>query len=365
MQERLDSNSGVHAQNGFALQRNMALYILLSDYDSKFKDNDYFICIEHHDDFLFCFLDSHGNCEAADIYQSKKTTTDWTITTLATPALKLLNTGIHVVQDNTLPKKDDFVYKLYFSSNRPIALKCPVSKVKNISPASIKINETNRLAPFKILPKKIQDFINSQLVNKASSHSQFDLEKLHFLYIDLPRADAEQQNQLTGKITTLFGKKVHDPKAAKDTIISLFRNVETVFNQQNKPKLLDPSKQVTSQQIESAINLITTKSKAFDYWRNQQRVVCNTLKIKPENKDFFQYTFEVAFDYFKSLEEQEHKKIFDFVKDNHEKSGKFSEEDIVLDVYNLFLNENNTKFEQLELKAIIYAAYFEITNKRS
>ena len=47
-----DTNSGVVAQSGFALQRNTAIYILLNNYHLKFQDRNYFICLEHHDDFV-------------------------------------------------------------------------------------------------------------------------------------------------------------------------------------------------------------------------------------------------------------------------------------------------------------------------
>ncbi|PWB15761.1 hypothetical protein DCO44_05135, partial [Acinetobacter sp. AM] len=52
-------NGGVDAQVGFDFQRNCALYLLLDDYDS-FKEKNFFVCIEHHDDFLYCFRTIEG-----------------------------------------------------------------------------------------------------------------------------------------------------------------------------------------------------------------------------------------------------------------------------------------------------------------
>ena len=57
------TNAGVDAQTGFALQRNSALYLLLEEYHSKFKERKYFICLEHHDDFIFCFLNENEEDE--------------------------------------------------------------------------------------------------------------------------------------------------------------------------------------------------------------------------------------------------------------------------------------------------------------
>ena len=74
MTKKKAANSGVVALSGFEFQRNCALYLLLEEY-ATFKDQDYFLCIEHHDDFLFCFrtIDSQRirNIKA---YQAKKKT---------------------------------------------------------------------------------------------------------------------------------------------------------------------------------------------------------------------------------------------------------------------------------------------------
>jgi hypothetical protein len=65
-------NAGTRAQSGFALQRNSALFILLDNYNSKFKNEKYFICLEHHDDFLFCYLNENEHVKYIEAYQSKK-----------------------------------------------------------------------------------------------------------------------------------------------------------------------------------------------------------------------------------------------------------------------------------------------------
>lgn len=55
------TNAGVNAITGFALQRNTALYLILDKYESKYKDANYFVCIEHHEDCLICFLDKNNS----------------------------------------------------------------------------------------------------------------------------------------------------------------------------------------------------------------------------------------------------------------------------------------------------------------
>lgn len=53
-------NAGVTAQQGFALQRNMALFLILDNYEKKFNDAKYFLALEHLEDIVFCFLDDQG-----------------------------------------------------------------------------------------------------------------------------------------------------------------------------------------------------------------------------------------------------------------------------------------------------------------
>lgn len=65
-------NAGVIALHGFALQRNMALFFILDNYDTKFDGTKYFLSLEHLEDILFCYLDDHGRAVKVETYQSKK-----------------------------------------------------------------------------------------------------------------------------------------------------------------------------------------------------------------------------------------------------------------------------------------------------
>ncbi|MEI8641745.1 hypothetical protein P4S68_14105 [Pseudoalteromonas sp. Hal099] len=48
-------NAGVTAQQGFALQRNMALFVILDNFNDKFSGAKYFVSLEHLEDIVFCF----------------------------------------------------------------------------------------------------------------------------------------------------------------------------------------------------------------------------------------------------------------------------------------------------------------------
>ncbi|QYS89039.1 DUF4297 domain-containing protein [Flavobacterium davisii] len=117
-------NSGPDAQNGFALQRNTAIFLLLDNYFNKFQDKKYFVCLEHHDDFLFCFLNENDEVNLIEAYQSKKKNPNiWRLNPELYEILtKLLKTGKELIQDN-IPKSSTYNHILYFSSNQIIDLK--------------------------------------------------------------------------------------------------------------------------------------------------------------------------------------------------------------------------------------------------
>lgn len=358
--EGRDNNAGVHSNNGFALQKNIALYILLSDYMNKFKDANYFICLEHHDDFLFCFLDNNQHCERIDVYQSKKTSSYWTINNKLDEILnKLLETGSQLQQDK-IPKTAGYHHNLHFTSNSPIKL---IKKEKGKRDISTIVNEANCLICFKDINIVLQNIIKERL-SKLPSSNISELNNLHFLFVDINKTHKEQKNLLIGQINTLFGHQINDASAAVETILSLFTNIENVFNQGNKVKLLDVSKRVTSQEINQAINLITSKSKAFDYWRSQERQIREILRIKHADGDTFSYMFQTSFDLFKSIENQSHRMILRFVQDNYCNTNSLHLEEIIQELYDLFLRTNNNYFNEIETKAIMYAAYFEATNNK-
>ncbi|ARS36591.1 hypothetical protein [Pontibacter actiniarum] len=353
-------NAGPRAENGFALQRNTALYILLTDYDSKFRHNKYFICLEHHDDFLFCFLDDNDNAKKIDAYQSKKKSpTNWSINNeLAEIINKILDTGNKLIKDS-IPKSTDYAHVLHFSTNSSIKLEDKKSK------KSISISEENCLVAFKDLDDDLKKKIKKSLTTSSIIDNEAELEHLHFLFVDLPRTDEQQRKILRSELEDIFGTDIVDTKAAIDTLISLFEVIEKTYNQGNTAKLLDKTKRVSSDKIDQTIRVITTKSKAFDFWRNEERGIRKVLGIKPYEKEEFEFSFQSAFDLFKSKLEQEHKNVLQFVGVNYLTSSKTQEEEVVLELYDKFKLEKATTLKEIDLKAAIYAAYFEVMYKKA
>jgi len=369
--EKDEVNAGVRALNGFALQRNTALFILLDNYNNKFKEKNYFISLEHHDDFLFCFYNDNHEIDYTEAYQSKKKSNGmWTITNkLAEIITKLIKTGIDLHNDD-ITKSISYSQKLYFSSNSPMSF-----KTKNTDGNISKIvNEENSSISFKALRTEIQEkiltqintYLNDGKKDQKDLPMEFleEISNLNFLYITFTTTDKEQQNQLIGKLQEIFKDQIIDYRAAVNSILSLFNHIETIYNQGHVSKLLDKSKQVSSKDLNTALKIITTRTKAFNYWRDQTKQVSETLEIKPFDKDIFEETFVLAFDLFKSIKETGHKSILTFVKENYRNCESYTEGGIVLELYNLFKNKNASIFDNFHLKAIIYAAYFEACNKR-
>ncbi|WP_158144045.1 hypothetical protein [Vibrio metschnikovii] len=54
----VNSNSGVEGGSGYSFQRCCVVFLLFEDYE-KLNIENYFICLEHHEDFLFAFLDEN------------------------------------------------------------------------------------------------------------------------------------------------------------------------------------------------------------------------------------------------------------------------------------------------------------------
>lgn len=352
-------NSGVSAQNGFALQRNTALYLLLENYEEKFKNNNYFICLEHHEDFLFCFLNENNEAEIIEAYQSKKKSTgNWSLNgEFYTIISKLLSTGKSLIRD-IIPKSSVYKHILFFSSNQTIELQI---KKKDAPTITEIIKEDNNTVSFDNLDNKIKSKIQCGIDNPSLAD---ELDNLHLIWIDLSRTTKQQENQLVAQLDDLFGSQITNCRAAVKTLISLFRTIEETYNNGNIAKLLDESKRVTSQQIEDTLHILTSKSKCFDHWRGQTKEISEILQIKPFERETFELEFSTAFDLFKNIEEAEHRKILDFVRKHYQQCSTFTEEDNVLELNDLFRKKESTFFDDRKLKAILFAAYFEILFNR-
>lgn len=350
-------NSGTDAQTGFALQRNSALYILLDKYNEKFKNKSYFICLEHHDDFLFCFLNNNEQAEIIEAYQSKKKSPNrWTLNAEMFEIVnKLLGTGVGIVND-TFPRTAEFQHLLFFTSNQTMYFEYGEKKTKR----NETIKEDNFLAKFSEFESELQNKIKINVTSDLCDQ----LEHLHFFWTGLNRTAALQKQLLIGRSTQVFGSTIIDHSAAVDVLINLFREIEEIYNQGNKAKLLDKTKRVSSKKIEEAFKILTTRTKAFDNWRAEANSISVALKIPHHLRDDFEFQFKLAFELFKDPTQSEHRKILNFVKERFAICNSQLLGDTIAELHNLFIKENSSQFESIDLDAIIYAAYFEAVSKK-
>lgn len=364
-------NAGVRAQQGFALQRNMALFIILDNYNSKFDGTQYFLSLEHLEDILFCYLDDHGKAVKVETYQSKKKSGgSWKIgVELAEIIVKILKVGKSLISDSH-PKCCSYSHDLYFSSNTTMQLEKKVTlKVGKKSESKTYAKAVNE-EDSEVIYDELDPFIQTAITTKLENHESYnnenlcdELGNLKFLYIDFNKTNKEQENQLRSKLSDIFDRKISDSKAALESIFRLFKDVELSYNQKSIARLSDKSKQVQSQDINKAIEVITTKSKAFQFWRDHKRDVVKKLEIKPFEREIFEMKFTIAFDLFKSKDEAEHQKILGFVKSNYLQCSGYTEDDCIEELISKFHDESTSNLDVQTLKATMYAAYFESINK--
>lgn len=364
-------NAGVRAQQGFALQRNLALFIILDNFKTKFEGAKYFLSIEHLEDIVFCFIDDCGRAVRVEVYQSKKKATgSWGVNVeLSDIIIKILKVGKSLIKDS-YPKSDEYYHNLAFSSNSTMKLEKKVSTKsggKTTSETySVSVNEESCEVEY----SQLDDNIKSAIVKHLESNGDYkkenlsdEINNLRFMYIDFSHTHKEQENQLRSKLEDIFERKIIDTKAALDSVFRLFREVELTYNQKSIARLSDQSKRVTGQALNEALQIISTKSKAFSFWRAHTRDIAIKLKIKPFDYDLFEAKFSLAFDLFKSKEEAEHQKILSFVRINYQNCIGFTEDECVDELFLMFNQSLSSNLDEQTLKAIIYAAYFESVNK--
>lgn len=360
-------NAGVRAQQGFALQRNMALFIILDNYRNKFEGAKYFLSLEHLEDILFCYLDDNEHAVKVETYQSKKKSTgSWKIDDdLTEIIIKILKAGKSILADK-YPKCSNYTLELFFSSNTAIQLKTQKKIDKKTKTYTLTINDEREKALYTELHLNIQNAITTRL-SKIPSYADEELieqlDNLNFLYVDLSKTSKEQENQLRGKLECIFDKKIIDYKAALESIFTLFKDVELTYNQKSVARLSDETKKVNSNQISNAIKVITTKSKAFNFWRSHQKEISIKLKIKPYEKENFEMKFSLAFDLFKSKDEAEHQKILKFANTRYRECYSYTEDECVEELLAKFKSECSSNLDEQTLAATMYAAYFESINK--
>lgn len=357
-------NSGVEALTGFAFQRNSAIYLIL-DTPNLLEEGDFFISIEHHDDLIFGHTGDDGKITSVEAYQVKKNSTGtWSVNKeLGNIVAKMTRVASDLRKD-TYPKSDTYSHRLVFLSNRNITLKCGKTK----KPKYVEIvRDSNLHSRYSELHQDIKKNIESKIISSPHFESQNkkEIDTLEFMYLDLPSTDKKQRETLQGMLNSVYGDKISDHAAALAVLITLFRDSETIYNQGNTCKLMDEEKRVHSKSINQALDVITTKAKAYKLWRDHAQSLTKKLNIPLSKSESYKEQLNNCFDYFKDLEQAEYQKIFNFVDENRDVDEIFTDySECFLELRNRYLNANQSQLNSHAISFAIIAAYVETRNRK-
>lgn len=359
---KIDSNSGVQANVGFDFQRNTCIYVFLDNYIC-WKNQNYFIMLEHYDDIVFGFLNPNGELSQVSTYQAKKSATVWTTNQVYEIIQKITNSGIEMLKDS-ISKSSNYKQSQHFISNNTIALdyQCSVeNKTKKVY-----VNESNESIAYTSLNTDCQNSLkkgNSDI--KFNKHQIEHFKNLNFTYIDLGRNTKSQLELLRGKFETVFGKSIIDHTAARDTLIFYLKEIESTYNQGDIPKFSDKNKRLESAKIETILNILTTKNLALEFCRKKAETICQELSINVFDAMSFELNFENSLEEFKDLKQGEHQKIIRFIEIKKSIFSNFTNDVLCIkELYNLFLKEQNSTLNSIQLKASMAAGYFLILNQK-
>ena len=356
----IDVNSGVQTNIGMEFQKNCTVYLFLEKYE-ELKNLDYFIILEHVEDIIFGFLNGTNKLTKIETFQAKKSTNKWTLNGLLEIINKITATCQRILDDDH-QKSKSFYQENNFVTNNTIELKCQIKGTKNY--ATNIINEANTTLSYLNLDQSIREKIstggNKVIFDKKDISN---LETIFFKYIDLSRTPKSQLEQLRGKFQTVFGNKIIDYDAALKTFLHSLKEIESTFNQGNYARLSDKSKRIESSKINEIINILISKKLAYDFWRKKGEEICEALNVSIFDSETFKMHYENSFDEFKDLNASEHRKIFNFIRDNKRIFKDYlTDKKCILAFFNEFNKKKSSTLEDLQLKAAISAAYLETRN---
>lgn len=368
--KKKSANSGIDALLGFEFQRNCALLILLTDYN-QFSKREFFLSIEHHDDFLFCFRATcRSLIEEVHSYQAKKLSgNSWALNQRFTEVItKILEVGSNLRID-PIPKHPDYVHELVFISNSDIDLQFSPSKIEKTNgkkQAALTLNEQYCKSKYEFFPDGIKYKINEKIKEFCSEknviyHSS-ELSNLYLQWVDFPRSKRAQEHILVGLMCENF-PHVSDPRAAIELLLSLFRNVESIHNQNKVITLLDSSKRIEGHEIKKAIDVIETEQKTFNLWREYSKELASSFKIPISIQNDYEGYIKNTFEFLKDMANHEHQLIRDFIS-NNDYSNSYSDYSKMFDAYLCEMNSMySIKLSNVDVFFSILCSFVEYHGK--
>jgi hypothetical protein len=360
------ANSGVDALLGFEFQRNCALYLLLNEYD-RFKGREFFLCIEHHDDFLFCYrTDCRSNIEEVHSYQAKKLSGNvWMINDRFSELVaKMLEVGNDLTNDPVLKCKS-YIHELTFVSNTDIKLNYkPTKQEKKDGKTEITylLNEQNSKCTYVAIPNDIKDKINNNVdlycKKEGITYHKSELDNLRVQWVDFPRNSNAQKDTLVGLMCRKFSH-VSDPLAAVELLLSLFREVEAVYNQCKVITLLDSTKRVEGDEIKLAIDIIETEQKTFKLWRDYSTELSRKFRVPVGIQNNHQNYIKNTFELLKDMNNNEHQIIKNFIRENDYSMSHYSRDDMFNAYVSDIKSKNNMNLNDIDIFFSTLCAFVE------
>ncbi len=351
----VSSNSGVEGGSGYSFQRCCVVFLLFEGYEAINLEN-YFICLEHHEDFLFAFLDENRHLKKIDTYQAKKSRDDWrTDGDLCEIIGKMTMVGRELINDPH-DKTNDYQHTLNFLTNRNVLLTS--KQEKGVKQDKVKIQVSNRCKKYSDLSGNIKKNIESRICKSILESTQ--LENIHFQYIDFAQSYQNWQRELKGLSIEHFGQEVNDHEAVISCLMRLLADAEQKYNDDNKVLLSDSSKRVTKNKINETFNMFTENKKSFDFWRQYSEQISNELNLKLPIQRRAKELLENCFDYFKDIQQIEYRKIYKFVETRTDIDERHvSEADCIVDLYHCYQKEFQPRLENYMVSFAVIAAYVE------
>lgn len=351
----VNSNSGVEGGSGYSFQRCCVVFLLFEDYE-KLNIENYFICLEHHEDFLFAFLDENKHLKKIDTYQAKKSRDDWkTDSELCEIIGKMTMVGKELV-NNPHYKSNNYQHTLNFLTNRNILLTS--KKEQGVKQDKVKVQVSNRRKNYSDLTEKIKQNIETRICQSILESTQ--LKNVYFQYIDLAQSYKSWQRELKGLSMEHFGQEVNDHEAVISTLMRLLEEAEQTYNDDNKVLLSDQRKRVTKDKINETFNMFTESKKSFDFWRKYSDQISTQLELKLPIRRRAQELLENCFDYFKDLQQVEYRKIYKFVETRTDIDEKHvCEADCIVDLYHCYQDDFQPRLENYMVAFAVIAAYVE------
>lgn len=381
------ANAGVDGGTGYEFQKNCLLYVILSNY-VELEGREYCVFMEHYDDFVICFFEN-GYLAEVYTYQAKKHSGDWTTSEIVPDVLyKICVSGAAARQDSTFDRSNGYKQLLSFISNQRIKIKNNTIDNSNDEIYLKNLSESGVTHCKELIIEQLKQaiFIERQRLGLVDSSKQFldwykelsyeekasfnqevecdpvyqEIENVRFIHIDMPGTNIRQVQLLRSMLVDACQGKIAFPDAAYNVLLKLITDSSTTYNTGGEITFNNFKKKISSSAINDCIGMLKNSSMAIKEWREKIDVYGKSLNIPiPKQKEFIS-ELETSFEFLKDKSKIEHQQILELSKAEYEITTATNREDFINSVYKKYIETSATRLSETRIKAICYAASFEL-----